>query len=361
MIKISDGKVGMKEFLAITLVSMFTKATDTTPDILIFAGKNAAWTMPIFSFLILLIPFLVLLSLLKKHNQGLIELLTGIVGKGIGTLVGLLLFILIFTSTTANSRSYIDIVNALFYPKTAIPYLLYLFMFTSFMIAIRGLEAIGRTAWTLFWWFNIAHVILVFLVWKDINWEFLFPIAGPGIQQLAVESYRNVTIYGEIVLLAAFFPFLRSFKEYKQAVFFGWGLSMFWIAFLLAVFTAAFDYPALEDINYSYQQLTRVASFGTFTHLESIFLGVWVIASVLHFAVYLYLVAYIFAKILKLDDFERFILPFAGLAALVGLIPDNVIQLNEVRRINSTIGSIFFISLPFVLWLVDRWKGRRLS
>ncbi len=359
MLKISDGKIGTKEFMALVFLSMGTQGADTTPDLLVFAGKNAAWIIPILSFLILLIPFLVLLTLIKKHNQGLMELLDRLGGKVFSSLIGLLLFIIIFSATVVNSRSYVDIVNTMFYPKTPIIYLFFVLMLTSFLIAKRGLETIGRTSWTLLWWFNLFGLLLFIFVWKFTNWRFLFPLAGPGMKHLVIESVKNVSIYGDVILLAAFYPFLRSFRSFRTSSLIGWGLASFWMVVIIALSISVFDYPAIEYLKYMYHQLTRVARIGTFAHLESVFLGVWIVASVIHFSIYIYITAFFFARMLRLNEFERFILPLAGLSLLIGLLPDNIVQLNEVKKIIYSVSSSTLLALPFVLWLLDRWKGWR--
>ncbi|MBS4178942.1 GerAB/ArcD/ProY family transporter [Lederbergia citrea] len=360
MIKTADGKIGTREFFSIIILDIGIKATDTTPNFLFTDGKNAAWMMPIFSFVIILIPFLLLLSLLKKHEKGLMELLFNLTGKYIGGIIGFGLFLIVFSGTFINSRSYIDIVNVMFYPKAPVLLLLFLLLgVASFLVAKRGFEAIGRTAWFLIPTIHIMLILLIILSWKELDWVRLFPIAGPGVTHIMKKSITHSSLYGDIILFAVFFSFIRNYKSFRLASFLGLGFSCAIIAVFLAIYTMVFDYPEIINMAYPYQQLTRIASLGEIiTHVEAIFLGIWVISAAIHFAITLYLSAYLFAGALQLTEFEPLILPFAGLALLLGLHEENIFQVTTLREILFISSSWIFILLPFFLWTVDRWKGR---
>jgi spore germination protein KB len=359
MLKISDGKIGIREFTAIIIFAIGTKGTDTTPDLLIFPGKNAAWMISLFTFMIMALPFLLLLRLIKKHNKGFIDLAYILAGKWFGTLIALALFTFIFVAVLINSRSYIDIVNTMYYQKTPISFLYLLLVATSCMIAKRGFETIGRTTWLMFWSIHLAGVLLAIFVWEQIRVEFLFPIAGPGFKDIIKNSFSYSSMLFEIFLLASMFPYVRSYKDFQIASWSGYVLSAIWVTSLIMLYTVVFDYPALEHLNYPFHQLTRIASIGPITHLESIFLGLWIISAAIHFAILLYLVAYLFARTLRMNEFEPLVLPFGGLTLLLGLIPDNIVSLNLFREVLFKVGSIIILALPLLYWMLDLWKGRQ--
>lgn len=359
MIKISDGKIGTREFTALILHMIAIKFTDTTPALLISLGKNAAWMIPIFSSLIIGVPFLVLLSLLKKHNQGLMELVFGLAGKKIGSIIGLVLFLVMFGGTVINTRIYVGIVNTMFYQKTPVPYLLLMLLAFSYFLANRGMETIGRTAWIVTPYVFPISLLLIILVRDEMDWVHIFPIAGPGITELVKNSFTHSSIFGEIIILAAFLPFVRSYKDFRLSSFIGFGIASLQIAVFTALYVMVFDYPAAQHLAYPFQDLTRAASIGEIiTHAEAIFLGFWVISSVIHFAIYLYIAAFLFGRALRLNEFEPLLLPLAGLVVLLGLIPDNTILVNQYRQLFLQASSGIVFLLPFLLWMLDRWKGR---
>lgn len=331
MIKASDGKIGVKELTSIFVLTIGIKFTDATPSFLIEEGKNAAWMMPLISFVLFIGPFLLLLKLIKKHETGFAELIHKLMGKYVGWIILLILFFLIFTFTSINIRSYINIINTMFYQKTPVPFLTLLFLLTIFYVAKRGFEAVGRTAWLFIPWIEATVILLVFFVWREFNWEQIFPIAGPGFTEVMKESAKKSSIFGEAILLAAFFSFVRTYKDFRIASLIGIGLSCFKMSVFLAIYVFVFNYPSVETIAYPYQQLTRMATIGeVVTHIEAVFLAFWSIAAVIHFAIYFYLVAFLLSKLLHIADFESLLLPLIGLTLFLCLIPDNVYQLDSL-------------------------------
>ncbi|VEF49822.1 spore germination protein [Bacillus freudenreichii] len=360
MMKAADGKIGTREFFSLVFLSVGIKATDTTPNILFDLGGNAAWMMPIFSFFVIGVPFFLLLWLMKKHEKGLIELLFHLFGKYLGGFIGFILFLIIFSGMFIYGRSYIDIVNVMFYPQAPVLLLLFLLLVAcSFLIAKRGLEAIGRAAWFIIPITFIILFLLVIAVLHEVNWMQIFPFAGPGFKQVVKGSITHSSIFGNIILFAALFPFVRSYKTFRLASFLGLGVSCVTITLFIAIYVMVFDYPEIINMAYPYQQLTRIASLGGITtHIESLFLGIWIHGAAIYFAITLYVSAYFFSGALRLDKFEPLLLPFVGLAFLLGIQQDNVFHVTQARNILIEYSSVILIVLPFCLWITDLWKGR---
>lgn len=360
MLKITDGKIGAREFAAIVILTIAVKSSDTTPDLLIFSGKNATWILAIVSTIVMLPPLFVLLWLIKKHNKGLVELLRLLVGKWLGTIIALIFFLLCFFSMIINTRSYVDIVSTMFYQKTPVPFLTLFLLLFSYLIANLGIEAIGRTCWIVIFYFFADKTLLAVFVWHEVDWSYLFPIVGPGIETLAIKGFLHSGFLDEAILLSMLFPFVRSYKEYRSGTNYGFLISVLIITFYFALYTAVFDYPSMEYLNYPYQQLSRIAALGgTSTHLESIFLGFWIIAAVVHFAIYLYLSTYIFGKVMKIAQYEKLLLTFAGLILFIGIIPHNIVQLNELRDYIIFLSTFMATLVPILLLLLHFWKGRK--
>lgn len=360
MLKISDGKIGSREFAAIMILSLGIKCSDTTPDILIFTGKNATWLLALVSALVLVLPLFTLMWLIKKHNLGLIELSSRLMGKWLGAVIVFIIFAIFFSTTISNSRSYIDIVSTMFYQKTPIPLLTLLLLFVSYLIAKLGIEAIGRTCWIVMFYFFAEKILLIVFVWQELDWAHLFPIIGPGVPKIATNGTMQSGFLVEVMLLATLFPFIRSNKDFRKGTTVGFATSVIVIVLYFALYSAAFDYPAMEYLNYPFQQLSRLATGGgTITHLESLFLGFWIIAAVVHFSIYIYTTTFLFGKVLRISQYERLLIPITGLTLFIGIIPDNIVRLNLFRNGMIKISSAVIIILPFLLLLFHFWKGRK--
>ncbi|MCZ8521022.1 MULTISPECIES: GerAB/ArcD/ProY family transporter [Paenibacillus] len=360
MKKKSQGKLGTREFTSLLLLAVGLKLSDTTPTLLLEKGETAGWIIPLLAFVPISISLLVLLSVLRKYpDKGLMELISELAGKYGGVAIGLILFVATLASTALESRSYVDIVNTMVYQRTPIPALYLMMMLAAYYVANRGFEAIGRTAWIIIPYIEIAVLMLVWFVYRDVDWLHLFPIAGPGGTVLVKESMSHISMYREIILLTAFIPFAKSYKDFRLATVVGSTVSVFKIALITAVYVAVFDYPAARNIAYPFQQLTRSASIGQIiTHVESLFLAFWLIATIIYFAIQVYILAFLFARMMQLDEFEPLILPLAGLALLLGLLPGNISRVMHYRDLLMQNSTAIYLLLPFLLWALDRYRRR---
>ncbi|AEI43579.1 GerAB/ArcD/ProY family transporter [Paenibacillus mucilaginosus] len=360
MIKRSDGKIGIREYTSLILITVGLKLADTTPSLLMDKGKNAGWILPLLSFVLMAVSFLILLSVLRRHEgKGLMELIRQLAGTYGGFVLGMLLVLFTLGSTVLNTRSYSDILNTMVYQKTPLSALYVMLMLAAFYVSNRGFEAIGRTAWIVIPYIEVFLFLLVGFVWRDIDWLHLGPIAGPGWIDLIKESTMHTSVYGEMVLLTALLPLVRSFEDFRKASYWGFSFCALKIAAMTAIYVAVFDYPAAKNMAYPFQQLTRTAAIGQIiTHIESVFLAFWLIASVIHFAVYIYLLAFLVARTLRMEEFEPLLLPLTGLILLLGLLPENISKVNQYRELFLQGSTVLYLLLPFVLWSLDRWRRR---
>ncbi|TYP74789.1 GerAB/ArcD/ProY family transporter [Paenibacillus methanolicus] len=358
MLSRSNGKSGTREYTALLLLTVGLKLSDTTPSILFKSGKIAAWVIPLLAFGVMVVPFLLLLAMLKSRpEKGLTDLLFLAAGRWGGMLIGLALCLVTLVSTAFGSRTYVDIINTMGYQRTPLFALYLMLMAAVFYVANRGFETIGRTAWIVVPYIEVFLALLVVFVWYDVEWQHLFPAAGPGLPILLREGANHGSIFGEMILFTAFIPLMRNLQEFKIASWIGFGACAVKIAGMTAVYIAVYDFPPAENMAYPFQQLTRAASIGQIiSHLESVFFAFWLITTVVHFAVYVYLLAFLFARSLGLDTFEPLILPFTGLTMLIGMVPENSSRVNQVLDTTLHVSTYMFILLPFVLWSMIRLR-----
>lgn len=359
-IKQSDGKIGTREFTAIIILTIGIKFSDSTPSLLFEHTKTAAWISP-FVFLICMgVPFLLLLSLLKKHkDKNLITLIKYYFGKPVGTLAGGILVLIMLGGCVFNSRSYVDIISVMFFTKTPVHFLLFVLLVTSYYVANRGFETIGRTSWLILPYITVVVFVLIIAVFPLFNVSNLFPIWGPGFIPLLKQSFSHSSLFSEMIILTVFYPYLRTDKDFRIASYIGWGFVTIQFAFFLAVYVMIYDFPSVQFMNYHFQHLTRSAQFGTITHVESVFLGFWVMASIVHFSIYLYTTTALLGYTLNIQEFEPLLLPVTGLVFLLALIPENIVTTIYLGRNLMLIGATYIvIMIPILLWCMDKIRRK---
>jgi spore germination protein KB len=303
---------------------------------------------------------LLLLGLLKKYkNQGLNELIYTITGKYAGFAIGFILFLITFAGMIVNMRSYTDIINTMYYQKTPVPVLMLILLIVCFYVSNRGLDTIGKTSWLVVPYIEIFSILLIVFVWQEADVMHVFPLMGPGLMPLLGQSVSHTSMFGEIILLAAFYPYVRSHKAFQIGSLAGLGIAIFHVSLYSAVYVFVFDYPAVRDLVYPFHQLARAAAIGQIiTNVEAIFFGFWIMSTVIHFAITLYLIVLLFAQTVHMEKFEPLLLPFTGLIFMLALLPDNVFFANSLRELLLQSSSYLLLVLPLLLWGLDRWKGR---
>ncbi|KUP09561.1 hypothetical protein Q73_02815 [Bacillus coahuilensis m2-6] len=121
-----------------------------------------------------------------------------------------------------------------------------------------------------------------------------------------------------------------------------------------------FDYPSAKNITYPFHEAIRNISLGYYLdNLETLFLPFWLIGTFIKIMVFLYLLAYIFSKIVKIDEFEHLLFPLAVIVLLTGMIPENAaVNVYTVGKTLFNYSSYFFLIYLVLLWIFA--KGRKL-
>lgn len=360
MIKKYDNKIGFREFFAIVFFAIGMKLSDTTPILLVELGLNASWMIPIVSGLIILVSFLFLLSLLKLYkNKSLIDIIYHLTGNFFGFLMILLLFLMVLEYLVVSTRDYADILSTLFYLRTPLKYLLIMFIVAAIYIAYKGIDIIGSLCWFTYPLIQLVFVILILLVWKELDFNYLFPLGGSGMRTILKEGVVHSSIVSEIILLSIFFPKVRSYKEYRNANLAGLGISVIFISIFMICFICTYGYLALSSITYPYQQITHLVSLGRFAkNMEAFFLGFWTIGVSVRFGAYFYAAATLGGSLLKIKN-PKTLLPYLAIVVyILARLPENFTEyVFSVRKVWVTILWGYLLSLSPFLWTVAKLKG----
>ncbi|MEQ6378392.1 endospore germination permease [Bacillaceae bacterium S4-13-56] len=357
----SNGNIGAREFGAIIILTLSTKATDFTTSILFEDGYNAAWMIPIVSVLFLIGPLLILYKLLKEYqSKNLIELINEILGRKIGSLIGILLLFLGLAATVFDSRSYVEIVGRLYYPQTPTIVLYSMLLGVSFYIAKHGLETIGRVAVLSFPYIKAMIVLLVVLVLKDVKWGRIFPISGAGWTDIVQTGFFKQSIFADMFYFSLFYPFLKNDKSFKKGGLISFGIVIVEFVFFLILYVGIFEYPTVQQITFHFHELIRYVEVGPyFTNLEIIYFIFWMVGAFIRFAIYLYMISLLFGTIFKIKEFEPLILSVSALVLLLGMLPNNLVT-NSYLLWNSYLLPTISVTIPvliFLLWGVSKIRG----
>ncbi len=356
----NNGFLRTKEIIAITLILIGIKLSDSTPTLLAQKAQNGFWSIPILSFVCIFPSFLIMLYLLNKYqDKNVVELFEAITGKWIGKILGIVLFLCAFLSLTLDSRNYIEQVKLLYFPQSPTDMIYFIFIAVVFFGAKKGIEVIGYTCWIAIPFIKVSALCVLLLVMSEIVIQRIFPIFGAGLPIILSEGVKKASIFAELFFLLIAYQSAKKNTMFRKGITFGTVLAILEIILFYLVYASVFDYNSIEKIAFPYHDITQFISFGEFfTNIETIFMIFWLFAAFLKFIIFIYITTWIFAEIFAIRNFEPLLLPFSFLVIMIGLLPMNSAT-NELvlRETLLTVMSPIFILLPYILWLTAWGKG----
>jgi spore germination protein KB len=113
------GKIGLIEFVALTVLMIGAKLSDDTPAILYDKLYSAAWMVPFITGLMCILPIFLLLKVMSLYpSKNLHEVNLQLFGKFFGFLISFILWILGSASIVTDTRSYVDIISSMYFTMT---------------------------------------------------------------------------------------------------------------------------------------------------------------------------------------------------------------------------------------------------
>jgi spore germination protein KB len=357
--KQDKGKIGIKEYFALISLTVGAKLSDDTPAIIYEHAKNAGWLAALLIGILSLLPIIFLIKVYSAHiGKNLHEILLHLFGKFLGNFLSICLLIGGTTAVIADSGTYVDIIGSMYFTKTPNTILYIILMVICAYGAKRGIEQIGTVSWLLLPYIKITLFVALIFTFKKGTLGYLFPFWGEGPLEVAKASIKNVSIFVDFFYLALIMPLISSFKDMKKGTLVGLGFITVELSLALVAFVVLFDYTTAEMLNYPFHETIRFIQIGFLANVETLFFPFWLVATLIRFSFYLYLIATLLGGILKIKEFEYLIPLIATIILLIGLSPDAPsITLYNIREKILVLLSPAFMILPPFMWVAAKIRG----
>jgi spore germination protein KB len=357
--KQQTNKIGVREYVSIAVLMVGSKATEDTPAHLYSQVQNAAWMIPLISAGVFFIPLYLLIKTMSLYEEkDLFSVIKNILGKYLGFLVCLVIFIINSFAVSFDTRAYTNIIRAFYFTTTPTLIIYAILMFICAYGAKKGLQHIGSVSYLIVFYAVLSLYIALWLGTKHANINSMFPLWGPGAFSIMKEGAQKVTIFADFFLLTMVVPYLTSNKAFKKGTWFSFILICIQISIAILIFVCMFD-ESLGGVAYPFHTLIRYISLGQYIpNVEIIFFIIWIMAAFIRFTAFLYINALMFGHLFKIKDFEYLIPSLATIYLMVGSIPEAPIDVSLQFKpiILSTAGPIF-AGISILLWLVALIKG----
>lgn len=342
--------------IALIMLTIGTKFTDVTPDLVFSNTYMAAWMVPLISAVMIFLPLYLLVKLIDKYQLSLVALINKLTGKYVGVFINVLLCLFSLVSTALLLNNYAVILVSLYFPQTPKIVMLVTLAIVCFLMAFGGAYMIGRTAWIVLPYVKIALLALLILALaEEFDFSYLFPLFGKGMDVVIKESFLNASIFLECLFLASLVPFMKKTEKYSKVALIGLGIVAVEMSLFFVFYIILFDAYSLVNMILPFQHLTRAVELGRFiTNFEGYFLAFWLVASIVKYATYLFVTTVIFTETFQLKSTKLYLIPITLLIVILGMLPENLIKSAFIYR--DTIlhtGSIIFFILPLLLWILS--------
>lgn len=358
----NERKFGTAEAVYLTTLVIASKAFYTSIRVMIKITGTAAWYMTIVSCLTSIIFFL-LISLVMKRFPGknLVEIFELVTGRFFGKILTLMFSAYFVYYAGSSLREFLEMIKAYNLPYTPPSLIIFAFMAVVVVLAYIGLEGMARFASVIFYPVLIGIALILFLAYPYYNVRALFPIGGYGIAETLKSGFFRSSAYDEVIILAFIINSIDGVKKFRKVGVLSLFISGIVFASNCLCNIMAFDYTMSSENVSDLFQLARVIYFSRFfQRIESIFLFIWILASLITVGLAFYIAISSFCKAFKISNHRPLILQFAFLTFMVTLLPEGLIQLAKTNIVVLREYSMILVyGIPVLILFISVIFGKR--
>lgn len=357
-----EGNFGPAEAIYMTTLTIISTIFYTSTRAAAKSVGTSSWLMTLIAGSTSIVFFLLLYNLMKRFpGKDLIEIFEAVLGKFLGKILALVFAAYFLYFSASNLREFLEMIKAYVLPYTPTSVILGSFIIVVLLLSYLGLECIARVSAVFFYPVIVGLAILLLLAFNYYDPNFLYPIFGRGLDKTAYFGVLRSSVYSEVVILAIIINSIHGLKVFKKA-----GLTSVIIAGIVfsisaACYTMTFEYTgAIENLSGIFQ-LSRIIYINRFfQRVETLFLFIWSIASIITVAVSFYISASIYCKTFKIDNHKPLLLPFSFLLFMIAILPRNISELIQINLvIIRQYSALLLYCVPTFLLIISFIFGKK--
>lgn len=329
----SEGNIGLFEAISFISIITINKIFFTSVGSIISQTGTAAWYVTLISCSVTLIVFMLVYLLLKRFpGKDLAAIFEIVAGRFIGKVLILVISAFCVFNAGSTLREFVEMIKVYNLPYTPTSLIISAILTVSLIISRYGFQALSRVCALCFIPMLAGLGFILLLSSNSFNINLLNPIGGYGLETTLKYGFSRSSAYFEFILLAFAVNALGSHKDFRKAAFTGILLSGVVFSISLFCYLTIYGYISGSENISGIFELSRSIYYNRFLQrLESIFLFIWVISSVLTTTASYYISLLLYCKAFRIKDHKPALLPFAILVYIVAILPESM---QEVTQIN---------------------------
>ncbi|WPC44042.1 endospore germination permease [Clostridium sp. JS66] len=357
------GKFSAYDGILFVTIIIVSKILYTSPAAVVEQVGTACWYVTLISCITAIILFLPICVLLNRFpGKNLEKIFESVLGKVLGKLCGLLFSVYILFYAASNLREFLDVIKVYNFPDTPPSAIIISFIAVSMLIAYKGIESIVRISNISFYFIIFGLIVILIMAAPYYNFNYFKPYFGYGFKKSLYVGVLRSAAYEEVLSLAIVITSIYSIKDFRKIGVISLMLSGIIFSVCFACYITTYQYTMGSENLSGMFQLSRTIYYSRYVQrIESIFLFIWVTASLLTTSTAFYMSIKTYCQSFDIKDHKPLLFPFAFLMYVIALQPKNVSELININLLFIRQYSCYIVFgipiLVLIISLVLRKKG----
>ncbi|KRF21749.1 GerAB/ArcD/ProY family transporter [Paenibacillus sp. Soil787] len=355
--KITENQLGLVLFTFIISTIILT-----LPGLMVMFAKQDAWLSVIPSISTGLLSIWVMTALANRYpGLTIIQYSSKILGKWLGTLLGLYYIYFWFISISVMTIQHTVFINTLLLPNSPSLVGSLTMLLLCSVVVYTGIEVIGRCTefHTPLYLVFVIPLFLLMIAEADPNQ--IKPILSEGIQPVLQGAViPSGAFMNQMFILGWLIPYLNHpEKARKVSLIALLGISVF--VFTIVLLTIMILGPLTGKLNYSFLSVIQyIGVQGSFERLEAIAVSMWVMGYFTKVSVSLFILCLSISQIFGLRNYREIVYPTALLSLIgsVWVFKNSAELQSYLAFIYPSSGILTQSLIPLLLLMVDTIKRR---
>lgn len=359
---LQEGRFGLFGAVCLTSIMITSKLFYTSEGMILNETGTSAWQSSLISAFTSMLFFTIMYWLIQRYpGKNLFEITELVLGRFIGILFGAVYSLYLIFYAGTNLREFVEMIKAYNLPYTPTSIIIVSVLSVVLIISYYGLECLTRISIIFFIPIILGLVSIFLLAAPQYDITLLRPYWGYGITNTFKIGFLRSSAYSEIVRLAIIIASLQNLKTFRRAGYISIAISGTIFAGGTALYIMAFGYFQGSENIAGIFELARGIYFNRFfQRIESLFLFMWVISSIISISGAFYIGISSFCKTFKINNHHPLLLPFAILVFIVTMQPMNLAEVIEVNlKITRQYSLFVFYFVPLITLLIAAILGKK--
>lgn len=331
----------------------------TAPGILVQQNGPAAWIVILAAYALILCVFLITMSLMRRYGgKNIIETASAVMGRPVGALYGASLTLYFCFSAGVFTREGAEVLKTYGLRLTPVYVTAGIILLAAVIMNFFGGRSIVKTAGFFFIIIVLGVVFILLLGLNRYNTDYLLPVLGGGIQEIAESVRQMSSMLAGVIMLALFAPCFANTGAMRKSGVIALAVSVLLSVIFYLCIVMMFSAPITSKMVSGFMEMGKSIYYDHFFYrFESVLLFFLIFSSVIAASISLYIARKSAAVTFGLRSPKPVTVICAALALIAAFIPANLLDLsNHYIAVIRLYGVFFIAGFPLLIFIISGIK-----